>query len=117
MDPDDPKGPVMSNMRGRFRMENQVLSLVGTTFGIPGATVLVAGRYGLEIETLEFDGTLRMQATISQAAGGGVKSVLLKAVDPLFRKNGAGAVVPIRIRGTRADPKFGLDVRRTFGRR
>jgi hypothetical protein len=38
-----------------------------------------------------------MQATISEAAGGGLKSVFLKIVDPLFRKKGAGAVLPIRV--------------------
>ena len=79
-------------------------------FQIPGATVQLAGTYGLRTEALEFDGTLRMQATISQAAGGGAKSVLLKIVDPFFKKKGAGAVLPIRVRGTREDPKFGLDV-------
>ena len=56
------------------------------------------------------DGTLRMQATISEAAGGGVRSVLLKVVDPFFRKKGAGTVLPIKVRGTREHPKFGLDV-------
>jgi hypothetical protein len=55
-----------------------------------------------------------MQATISQAAGGGVKSVFLKVVDPFFKKKGAGTVLPIRVRGTRADPKFGLDVVKTL---
>ena len=42
-----------------------------------------------------------MDATISEAAGGGVKGFLLKAVDPIFRKKGAGAIVPIKIRGTK----------------
>jgi hypothetical protein len=28
----------------------------------------------------------------------------------LFKKPGAGAVVPIRVRGTRQEPRFGLDV-------
>jgi hypothetical protein len=59
---------------------------------------------------LHFDGTLRMKATLSEAAGGGVKSFFLKAVDPFFRKRNAGAVLPIKVRGTRSDPKFGLDV-------
>jgi hypothetical protein len=49
-----------------------------------------------------------MKATISGAAGGGMKSVFLKMFDPLFRKDGAGAVVPIRVRGTREEPKFGV---------
>jgi hypothetical protein len=59
---------------------------------------------------------VRMHATVSQAAGGGVKSVLLKVVDPLFRRDGAGAVLPIRIRGSRNEPKFGLDFRRALKR-
>jgi hypothetical protein len=79
-------------------------------FQIPGASVHLAGTYGLRSEALEFDGTLRMKATISEAARGGMKSVFLKMVDPLFRKKGAGTVLPIKVRGTREDPKFGLDV-------
>jgi hypothetical protein len=55
-----------------------------------------------------------MQATISQAAGGGAKSFFLKLIDPLFRKKGAGALIPIRVRGTVDDPKYGLDVGRVF---
>jgi hypothetical protein len=107
---------VLSNFAGRFRLADARLNLPDARFAIPGAGVQVAGRYGLRDESLEFDGTLRMQATISQAAGGGMKSVLLKAVDPIFRKDGAGAVVPIRIRGTRTDPKIGVDLGRVIGR-
>ena len=67
-------------------------------------------------ETLQFDGTVRMKATISEAAGGGVKSVLLKAIDPLFKRGNAGAVIPIKIHGSRNDPKIGLDFGRTLKR-
>jgi hypothetical protein len=93
------------------------LSLRESAFNIPGALVRVAGRYGLDGETLQFDGTVRMKATISQAAGGGMKSAMLKVVDPLFRRDGAGAVLPIIIRGTRSDPKIGLDFGRVLKRR
>jgi len=34
---------------------------------------------------------------------------LLKPVDRFFRKDGAGAEVPVRISGTNNEPKFGLD--------
>lgn len=101
---------VLSDLEGRFRLRNGVLALQDLSFAIPGATVRLAGTYGLKTEALEFDGTLRMQATVSEAAGGGIKGFLLKAVDPLFRKKGAGAVIPIKVRGTRSEPKFGLDV-------
>jgi hypothetical protein len=101
---------VMSEVEGRFTLAAGTVSLTPVKFQIPGAEVQLAGTYGLETEVLAFDGTLRMQATISEAAGGGLKSALLKMVDPVFRKRGAGAVLPIRVRGTREDPKFGLDV-------
>jgi hypothetical protein len=42
----------------------------------------------------------------------GVKSKLLKLVDPFFAKDGAGAVIPIRITGTKSSPKFGLNFHR-----
>ncbi len=109
-DPEEKPDTVLSDLRGRFNLSKGVLRLSDAAFGIPGATVRVSGTYGLRTETLEFDGVLRMQATISQAAGGGVKSIFLKVVDPFFRKKGAGTVLPIRIRGTRDQPKFGLDV-------
>jgi hypothetical protein len=108
--PDDAPSKVVTDLEGRFTQAGGVLSLMALKFQIPGATVHLAGTYGLRTEALEFDGTLRMQATISQAAGGGVKSVFLKIVDPFFKKKGAGAVLPIRVRGTREDPKIGLDV-------
>jgi hypothetical protein len=58
-----------------------------------------------------------MKATISQAAGGGMKSVLLKGIDPLFKRNGSGAIIPVTIQGTRSDPKIGLDIGRVFRRK
>ena len=109
-DPDARPANVASDFEGRFKLADGILALSALKFAIPGATVQMAGTYGLRSEALEFDGTLRMQATISEAAGGGVKSVLLKVVDPFFKKKGAGTVLPIRVRGTREDPKFGLDV-------
>jgi hypothetical protein len=109
-DPVGTTGHVMSDLSGRFRLANGVIALSGLTFSIPGATVKLDGTYNLRSEAVVFDGTLRMQATISQAAGGGVKSIFLKVVDPLFRRDKAGAVLPIKVRGTRREPKFGLDV-------
>ena len=101
---------VMSDLRGRFRLLDGVMTFADLQFAVPGALVRLRGSYGLRSEELNFDGTLRMKATISQAAGGGMKSVFLKVVDPFFRKGNAGAVLPIKVRGTRSEPKFGLDV-------
>lgn len=116
LDPDEHVSRVTSDFHGHFKLANSVLTLRDAGFTIPGALVQARGTYGLDSETLLFDGTVRLKATISQAAGGGVKSVLLKAVDPLFKRDGAGAVIPVTIRGTRNDPKFGLDFGRALRR-
>lgn len=115
LDPHEHSQNVVSHLRGDFTLERKTITLHDTTFGIPGAQVQVAGTYGLVTEALQFDGTVRMYATVSQAAGG-VKGVLLKPIDPIFRKDGAGAVLPIRIRGSRTEPTFGLDMGRVLGR-
>jgi hypothetical protein len=113
-DPGEKAENVVSDLSGRFTLKSGSLSFADLAFGLPGALVRLHGSYGLRSEGLAFDGTLRMEATISEAAGGGIKGFLLKAVDPIFRKKGAGALIPIRIRGTRAKPEFGLDVGRVF---
>ena len=87
---------VASNLRGQFRLANVVLTLREARLRHSGRRrAASAAATGLSNEALEFDGTVRMKATVSQAAGGGMKSVLLKVVDPLFKSDGAGAVLPI----------------------
>src|SRR5262249_14857706 len=90
------------------------LELSDLTFEVPGTKVRLTGQYALRAETLDFHGTLSMDAKLSETQSG-LKSLLLKAVDPLFRKNGMSQL-PIKISGTRNNPSFGLDVRRIFKR-
>ena len=116
LDPDEHSEMIASRLRAHFRLARSVLSLHDAAFAVPGALVQVRGTYGLASEALQFDGHVRMKATISEAAGGGVKSALLKAIDPLFKRGNAGAVIPIKIRGSRNDPKIGLDFGRTLKR-
>src|SRR5205823_13752401 len=112
---DAPKQNVASNFAGRFKLGGGRLVLPDLTFGVPGATVQLAGQYALKPETLDFRGRLLMDAKISQTTTG-LKSLLLKVVDPLFKRRGGGSSVPIRITGTRDKPEFGLDVGRVFQR-
>jgi hypothetical protein len=76
-------------------------------YQIPGATVHLHGVYALPGSEFEFKGHVRTEATASQMTTGW-KSMLLKAVDPLLKKDGAGLELPISIRGTKKDFKFGL---------
>jgi hypothetical protein len=114
-DKDDLIGRVLTDLKGRFEVRNSLLTLPDLNFRVPGATVTLAGTYGLESGVIDLSGTLRMQATVSRAVGG-FKSIFLKPFDALFRKDGAGAVVPIKIAGTREQPKMSLQMGRVFGR-
>ena len=110
------KERVASDFQGRFKLADGRLVLPDVSFDVPGARVELAGTYALKAETLDFKGQLLLDAKISQTTTG-LKSLLLKAVDPLFKqKDGSGSVIPIKISGSRKAPDFGLDVRRVFKR-
>ena len=75
----------------------------------------MSGRYNLAPETLDFSGTVLMDAKISQTTTG-FKSLLLKLADPFFKRAGGGSAIPIKISGRRSDPDIGLDKGRIFGK-
>jgi hypothetical protein len=106
----DPRS-VGSSMQGDFQMAEGVITLPGLTYTVPGATIQLKGTYGVEGGTLDFAGTARMQATVSEMVGGW-KGFLLKPVDRYFKGDGAGTQVPIHVTGTREEPKFGVDLER-----
>lgn len=112
---DDPARNVASDLRGRFVMKQGTIRFSSITFGVPGARIALAGTYTLRGEQMDFTGQARLEAKLSEMTTG-YKSVLLKAVDPLFRRQG-GTVIPINIRGTVDHPKFGVDVKRVLTRR
>jgi len=105
----------VSNFRGRFRLDRSRITLPSLTFDTPGTRVELAGAFGLKAETLDFTGALLMDAKISETQTG-FKRLILKAVDPLFKREGGGSEVPIKIAGTVGAPKFGLDAHRLFHR-
>jgi hypothetical protein len=110
---DDDPGRVLTSLKGRFTLKNGTLSLPDLTFQVPGAAVNLAGQYQIDGEVIDFTGTLKMQASVSQAVGG-FKSIFIKPFDRLFREKGAGAVVPIKISGTRKEPKMGIEMGKVF---
>jgi hypothetical protein len=107
-------GRITSDMRGQFTMGGGHIHFEALRFGVPGADVQLSGGYGLRNEQLNFDGTLSIDAPVSKAMGGGIKGFFLKPFDPIFRKEGHGAVVPITITGPRAEPKFGVSWGKVF---
>ncbi len=106
---------VLSAFGGTLTLRDALLSLPRLQFRVRGAVVDLTGSYRLKGEELDFAGTLKLDAPLSKTTTG-FKSLLLKAVDPFFRKPGAGTVLPIKITGTVDKPAFGLDVRKALTR-
>jgi hypothetical protein len=105
---------VDSTMQSDFQMANGIITLPGLIYTVPGATINVAGTYGVVDGALDFKGNIKMDATVSQMVGGW-KGLLLKPADRFFKKNGAGTELPIHIDGTREHPGFGVDFNRMKG--
>ena len=57
---------------------------------------------------MNFIGEAKLDATVSQMVGG-LLGALLKPADRFFKKDGAGAEIPIYISGTRQKPEFGYN--------
>lgn len=99
---------VRSAIESKFTMAGGVITLPNLKYTVPGAEIDLVGKYGLQGSTLNFTGTARTDATVSEMVGGW-KGLLLKPADRIFRKDGAGTEVPIHIDGTEQDPHFGID--------
>ena len=108
---------VASDFDGRFKLGGGSLQLPDLRFEVPGATVELAGSYALKPQTLAFKGKLLIDANVSDTMTGW-KRWLFKPADTIFkRSDGSGSVIPIQIKGTRNDPKFGMDIRSVLKRR
>ncbi len=99
---------ILSHMESSFQLAGGVITLPALDYAVPGAKIELKGTYGLEGGALNFDGTAKMDASVSKMVGGW-KGLLLKPVDRHFKKEGAGTEIPIHIEGTREEPKFGID--------
>ena len=101
--------PVVSQMSGSFNLGRSLLTIPDLQYQIPGAKVSLAGKYGLDGKTFDFAGTAQTDATASDMLTGW-KHWVAMPFDPLFKKDGAGLEVPVKISGTKSDMKFGVDM-------
>jgi hypothetical protein len=76
---------------------------------VPGADARLHGSYNIVNHRINLHGDVRVETKISKTSSG-AKALLLKIMDPLFRKKMKGEVVPVHILGTYEKPEFGLDL-------
>lgn len=100
---------VVENLKGHVVLNHAIATFSSLSFSVPGAMARMHGTFGLLTERLNLHGTLQVDNKLSKGSKG-IKSVLLKSVEPFLKKKNAGEIVPIRIGGTFSHPSYGLDV-------
>ncbi len=103
---DEPAGEnVSSSIDSEVDLRNGTAFLSHATFTTPGANFTGEGKYNLITDAIDLHGKFAMAASLSKAAGG-IKSVFLFPLNPLFKKGNAGAVLPVHISGRYPHPSF-----------
>ena len=100
---------VLSNLKGHVLLNNGIATFSGLSFGIPGALAQMRGTYDLISEKIDLHGTLKTEAEVSKTTHG-IKALMLKVLDPLFKNKPDGYLAPVKITGTYDHPQFGLDL-------
>ena len=100
---------VLTDLKGQVVLEEGIAKFSNLTFHIPGAKARMYGTYNLLNHKIDLHGRMRVDTKISKTTTG-VKSLLLKIMDPIFKKKKKGEVVPVHIAGTYEHPQFGLDL-------
>jgi hypothetical protein len=101
---------VLSNLKGHFSANGGVAKLSKVSFTEPGTLAEIEGTFSLVDKNLNLRGVLHTNGKLGDTTSG-FKSVVLKALGPLLKKN-AVTVVPFAITGTSSAPSFALDLAR-----
>ena len=100
---------MVSDLTGKVVLAQGVAQFSNLSFGVPGARAEMHGSYDLLNHRINLHGNMNVDTKISNTSSG-VKALLLKFMDPLFKKKKKGEIVPVHIEGTYEKPQFGLDL-------
>jgi hypothetical protein len=104
---DDPER-VVSDLKGHMILKDGIATFSTLSFSIPGALAQMHGTYGINNERIDLHGTLQLDARLSKEPKG-IKSFLLKVVEPFLKKKDAGEIVPVKLTGSYAHASYGVD--------
>jgi hypothetical protein len=99
----------LTDLTGRVVVNNGTANFSDLSFGVPGADARLQGTYNLINHKIDLRGELRVQTKISNTESG-TKALVLKMMDPLFKKRKKGEILPVHIGGDYEHPTFGLDL-------
>jgi len=100
---------ICEDISGDLILRNEIANFNSLSAVVPGAHVTLAGPYELATQRIHLHGELNTQVELSKQTSG-IKSILLKVVDPIFKRNHHGASVPVGITGTYDHPHFGIEI-------
>jgi AsmA-like protein len=100
---------VLTDLKGQVVLEGGIAKFSNLSFGIPGAKARMHGTYNLLNHKIDLHGRMQVDTKISKTTTG-VKALLLKIMDPFFKKKKKGEIVAVHIAGTYEHPQFGLDL-------
>jgi len=108
-DQDDDPENVVSDLQGHVDVKNGIATFTALRFRVPGARARMDGTFDLITQKVDLRGMLYMDAKLPEATSG-IKSFLLKAIDPFLKKNRrGGAKFPVSITGTYQHPAYKAD--------
>ena len=107
---------VLSDLKGQVLLRNGTARFSNLSFTVPGALAQMDGTYNLITEKIDLHGMLKTDSAPSNTTEG-VKSLLMKALDPFFKKKRVGYAMPVKVTGTYEHPIFGLDLGRKRDKR
>jgi AsmA-like C-terminal region len=109
---DDPNKPdperVLSDLKGHVVLKDGTATFSNLSFGVPGALAHMHGTYNLITERIDLHGTLQLETKLSQATSG-IKSFLIKALNPFLKNNKRQIPLPVSITGTYDHPVYKIE--------
>ena len=106
---EDPR-TVLTDLTGQVTLAGGVAHFADLSFGVPGASARMNGTYGLIDHKIDLRGQMQVDTKISKTTNG-PKAFLLTVMDPFFKKQKKGEILPVKIAGTYERPTYGLDFR------
>ena len=100
---------MLSDLKGHVLLKGGTARFSNLSFSVPGALARFQGTYSLITEKIDLRGTLQTNSEVAKTTTG-MKSMMLKVIEPFFKKKHVGYVVPVKIVGTYEHPLFGLDL-------
>lgn len=106
---DETSETVLSNLKGQVSLKNGSATFSNLSFAVPGAQAQMHGTYNVITTKIDLHGTLKTDSEPAKTTRG-IKTVMLKVLEPFFKKKRRGYAMPVKITGTYHQPSFGLDL-------